>query len=237
MRPDDHAAMELFGDLERAFATSLYPLRVPIAIGVSLGLVALVLFARRRGWFGAARRHPIRFAALALALLAVAGPVGWYLGSPLFIRTALVEPAPSIAPGSTATPIESSAPSQPTASGGQAAAPTEAPPTPARPRSGTFTGADDFHFGRGTATLIETEPGRWVVRFEDFSVRNGPNLFVYLSPDPAGYAKGAVELGPLKATDGAFNTKVPPGTDALNLHSVVVWCKQFAVQFAVAPLS
>ena len=88
-----------------------------------------------------------------------------------------------------------------------------------------------------SATLIETEPGHWVVRFEDFSVRNGPNLFVYLSPDPAGYAKGAVELGPLKATDGAFNTKVPPGTDAPNLHSVVVWCKQFGVQFAVAPLN
>jgi hypothetical protein len=76
-----------------------------------------------------------------------------------------------------------------------------------------------------------------VVRFDDFSVRNGPDLYVYLSPDPKGYAKGAVELGRLKATDGEFNTMVPAGTDIAALRSVVIWCKQFAVQFAVAPLA
>jgi hypothetical protein len=231
----DHPAVELFGDLERAFATSLYPLRVPIAIGVSLGLVVLVLVARRRGWLGAARRHPMRAAAVALALIAVGAPTAWYLGSPLFIRTALVEPAPSIAPG----PAETSEPSPPEASPSTTSAPTELPVTtaaPPAPRSGMFTGADDFHFGRGTATLLEVEPGRWVVRFEDFSVRNGPDLYVYLSPDPDGYAKGAVELDRLKATDGAFNTTVPVGTDVSSLRSVVIWCKQFAVQFAVAPL-
>ena len=74
------------------------------------------------------------------------------------------------------------------------------------------------------------------MRFEEFSVRNGPDLFVYLSPDPAGYADGVVELGALKATDGTYNMEVPAGTDVSGLHSVVIWCKQFAVQFAVAPL-
>jgi hypothetical protein len=104
-------------------------------------------------------------------------------------------------------------------------------------RSGTFTGADEFHFGNGTATLVETSPGSWVVRFEDFSVRNGPDLYVYLSPDSQGYDTGAVELGRLKATDGSFNTDVPAGTNVSAMRSVVIWCKQFAVQFAVAPLS
>jgi hypothetical protein len=229
--------MEWLGEIERAFATSLYPLRVPIAIGLTIAVVALALFARRRGWFSAARRHPIRTGALVLALVAVGGPAAWYLGSPLFIRTALVEAAPSIAPASM-DPIESSAPSPPTPSDPvQTAQPTEPPATPVPPRTGSFTGADDFHFGRGAATLIETAPGSWIVRFEDFSVRNGPDLFVYLSPDAKGYAKGAVELGRLKATDGAFNTRVPPGTDVAELNSVVIWCKQFAVQFAVAPLA
>jgi hypothetical protein len=90
--------------------------------------------------------------------------------------------------------------------------------------------------GSGTARLIEAAPDTWVVRFEDFSVRNGPDLYVYLSPDPDGYEKGALELGTLKATDGSFNYEVPAGTDVGELRSVVVWCKQFAVQFAVAPL-
>ena len=228
--------MEWLGDLERTFATSLYPLRVPIAIGLVIVAVALVWLARRRGWFVAARRHPGRTAVLAAIALAVALPTGWYLGSPLFIRTALVEPAPSSVPAPTFTPIETIAPSNAPAAG---AGPTAAPPSaaPAPPRSGTFTGADDFHFGRGTARLIETAPGSWIVRFESFSVRNGPDLYVYLSPDPKGYAKGGVELGRLKATDGDFNSRVPAGTDVSALNSVVIWCKQFAVQFAVARLS
>jgi hypothetical protein len=224
--------MEWIGDLERAFAANLYPLRVPIAIGLAVALLALVLVARRRGWFGAARRNPARTAVIAVVALAVLGPVGWYLGSPLFIRTALEEPAPSQAAAASPSPAAVATPA-PAAS----AAPTEPPITLSPSRSGEFTGADEFHFGRGTATLIETAPGTWTVRFEDFSVRNGPDLYVYLSPDPTGYDETAVELGTLKATDGNYNMDVPAGIDVSGLHSVVIWCKQFAVQFAVAPLA
>lgn len=231
--------MEWLGELERAFATNLYPLRVPIAIGLAVGLVAFVIVARRRGWFAAARRHPRRTTALVALLLAVGLPVGWYLGSPLFIRTALVEPAPN------AIVVPSQAPSipRPSPSAGSPGASIGTPPTdapavlaPITERRGTFKGADDFHFGSGTARLIQTDAGAWVVRFEDFSVRNGPDLYVYLSPDPDGYAQGVVELGRLKATDGSFNMKVPSGTDIEAARSVVIWCKQFAVQFAVAKL-
>ena len=228
--------MEWLGELERAFATSLYPLRVPIGIGLAVGFVAFILVARRRGWFAAARQHPARTATVAALLLAVALPAAWYLGSPLFIRTALVEPPPSIAPDLTQAGAGPSAtPLTPVESPVSTASATH-PVTTTPPRSGTFTGADDFHFGRGTAALIESQPGTWVVRFENLSVRNGPDLYVYLSPDRAGYAKGAVELGRLKATDGDFNSRVPAGTDVASLRSVVIWCKQFAVQFAVAPL-
>jgi hypothetical protein len=97
-------------------------------------------------------------------------------------------------------------------------------------------GEDEFHFGRGTALLIETEPGRYVVRLEDFEVRNGPDLYVYLSPVPDGYADEAIELGRLKADKGSQNYDVPAGADVGRVRSVVIWCKQFAVQFAVATL-
>jgi Electron transfer DM13 len=231
--------MEWIGELERTFATSLYPLRVPIAIGLLVGAVVLVIVARHRGWFAAARRHPGRTGVALAVVLLVGGPVAWYLGSPLFIRTALVEPEPTV--GAPIAPVPSAAPAAPASSSSPspsalAPSPTAAGPTLTPPRTGQFTGADDFHFGSGTASLIETAPGQWTVRFEDFSVRNGPDLYVYLSPDASGYSKQALELGTLKATDGSFNYEVPAGTDVAGLKSVVIWCKQFAVQFAVAPL-
>jgi hypothetical protein len=118
---------------------------------------------------------------------------------------------------------------------GATAAPTE--PAANQPQvieQGEFQGADDFHFGEGQALLIETEPGKYILRFEDFSVRNGPDLFVYLSPDPEGYDDGAIKLGGLKGTDGAFNYDVPEGTDVSQFKSAVIWCDQFSVLFATA---
>ena len=122
--------------------------------------------------------------------------------------------------------------------------PSEAPslaptaqPSPAIQRSGAFDGADDFHFARGGARLVETAPGTFTVRLEDFAVRNGPDLFVYLSPSANGYAKNAVELGRLKADRGNQNYRVPAGTDVESLRSVVIWCKQFGVLFGTAPLT
>ena len=50
--------------------------------------------------------------------------------------------------------------------------------------SGPLSGADDFHYAEGTAQLIETTPGVYVLRLEEFSVRNGPDLFVYLTAAP-----------------------------------------------------
>lgn len=233
--------MNLIGDLERLFATSLYPNRVPIAIGFVVLAVALVVIARRRGWFAAARRHPGRTGIAVALALAIGLPSAWYLGSPLFIRTSLNEPSPSAAaPTSSAEPApEATAPGD---GGSPAASGTVGAPSPtpaavlASPRRGTFQGADDFHFGNGTAILSETAPGAWTVRFEGFSVRNGPDLYVYVSPDPAGYADGAIEVGKLRATDGSFNMDLPVGADPADGASIVIWCKQFAVQFAVATL-
>jgi hypothetical protein len=87
------------------------------------------------------------------------------------------------------------------------------------------------------ARLIETAPGQFTLRLEDFAVRNGPDLYVYLSPDATGYAEGAIELGRLKADRGNQNYAVPPGSDLAKVASVVIWCKQFAVLFATAEFS
>lgn len=102
--------------------------------------------------------------------------------------------------------------------------------------SGEFQGADEFHFGEGRAVIVEQPDGTLILRFEEFSVLNGPDLHVYLSPNPDGYATGAIDLGKLKATDGSFNYELPSGTELSSVASVVIWCEPFAVQFAHAEL-
>ena len=193
---------ELIGDLERALA-ALYPNRGLIAAGLGIVVLAILWIAWRRRWDLAARRHPRRTLTALVVLVVVGGPTAWYLGSPLFIRSEVVDA------GSGGTTIS----------------------------TGEFQGADEFHFGSGRASIVETADGSLVLRVSDFSVRNGPDLFVYVSPDAAGYVDGAVELGGLKATDGAFEYALPSTVDPAEVRSVVVWCRAFSVQFAVAALS
>ncbi len=153
--------------------------------------------------------------------------------------TATVTGAPTDAPAGVGG-LPTDAPNDPVATATNApAAATDAPASGFEPHvvsQGEFEGADDFHFGNGTALLIESEPGVYVLRLEEFSVRNGPDLFVYLSPDPGGYTDAAINLGELKGTDGAFNYDIPAGTDVSQYQSAIVWCKAFAVLFATATL-
>lgn len=241
--------MEFLDDLSLTVFGALYDLRVPVAIGSVVAVVAMVVLGRRRGWFAAARRHPGRASAVTAIALAIGLPLTWYLVSPIFVRSVLVEPEPvgasaSSTPGPSPSVSLSPEPSIPVATtpaGTPEPTPTWTPePTPFEPVTlarGEFHGSDDFHFGRGTATIIEVEPGRYRLRLDDFSVRNGPDLYVYLSPIADGYARGALELGKLKATDGSFGYDLPPEADPSEYASAVIWCKQFSHLFATAPLA
>lgn len=231
--------MDALGDFGRAFFNALYDYRLPIALGTAVAALLIVVIAWRRGWFAAARRHPGR-SALALAIaIAVGAPLTWYLASPIWIRTSLVEAGPTAGPSLASTPAPSVASAAPTAPPTSAPTATPSPePTPFAPvtvASGEFEGTDEFHFGRGTASIIEVEPGRYHLRLEDFSVRNGPDLYVYLSTAADDYADDAVEVGLLKATDGSFGYDLPAGTDPSRFRSAIIWCKQFSHLFAVAP--
>jgi hypothetical protein len=243
--------MDAIGRLGRVFFTALYDLRVPVGLVSIVAFVALLVIAWRRGWFGVARRHPRASVVAVLAAVALGSPVTWYLASPIWIRSSLVEPVPTSPPAVVASAL-------PAPSVGQAA-PTAPPPSteptesavpppsiePASPvappfapttlAAGRFAGTDEFHFGRGTASIVEIAPGRYHLRLDDFSVRNGPDLYVYLSTAADGYADDALEIGRLKATDGAFGYDLPKGTDPSVFRSAIIWCKQFSHLFAVAP--
>ena len=205
--------MTVIGDLERLFAESIFPYRVPIGIGLALTLLALAILAWRGRWDRPLRRHPRRTLWVVVPLMLVLVPAGWLLASPLFIRTELVEAGPRQPPAATGSQT-----------------------TAASLLRGQFQGADEFHVGSGRAFVFETAHGL-VLRFEEFSVLNGPDLHVYLSPSPDGYAVGAVDLGKLKATDGSFNYELPAGLDLSLVASVVIWCEPFGVQFAHAALA
>ena len=234
-------AMDAIGRFGRDLFTALYDFRVPVAIGSVVAVAVLLVIAWRRGWFAAARRHPARSAvAIALAVM-IGAPLTWYLASPIWIRTSLVEAVPTTAPASVAPadPAPSEAPVAPTAPPPSAstspipAATTFASRTVA---SGKFHGTDDFHFGSGMASIIEIAQGRYQLRLDEFSVRNGPDLYVYLSTASDAYTDDAVELGTLKATDGSFGYELPAGTDPARFRSAIIWCKQFSHLFAAAPL-
>jgi hypothetical protein len=105
-------------------------------------------------------------------------------------------------------------------------------------RRGRFRGL--AHDASGTALLIDVE-GKRYLRFEDLEVDNGPDLKVYLSPEPGSSEEGAfddriVSLGDLKGNIGDQNYEVPASVDLDRFRSAVVWCERFGVGFAVAPL-
>lgn len=233
--------MFIFGELERFVAEDLYPYRWLISIALMAVAAVVAYVAYRREWHLVLWRHKLASAVAAAVLIAISIPAGDYFLSPLWERSFLEEeespialasgPQDPVAAGTSTTEPAPGATEGPDATQRGAEAPFAARIT----HQGEISGADSFHSGRGTAQLIETAQGQYTLRFEEFSVRNGPDLFVYLTPDENS-VDGALNLGGLKATDGAFNYEVPAGTDVSRYKYAIVWCRQFAVLFASAPL-
>ena len=239
--------MQIFGHLERFLSEDLYPHRVPVTIGTIALIAAVALVAWRSGWVARAsafaRRRPAPTAIAVLATLAIVVPVANYLVAPLWTRVEVTE----------ASPLDVAAYAKEQATGYREPVAAIPPPSESKPAvappaatvgasafqprvvsRGEWKGADEFHFARGSALVVEVAPGQYVLRVEGFSVRNGPDLFVMLSPSAIGYQEGAVNLGRLKATDGAFNYDIPLGTDLAKFQSVVIWCERFTTLFGTA---
>jgi len=110
----------------------------------------------------------------------------------------------------------------------------EAPAEPQRIVAGQFIGRDSFHQGSGSAAIYRLADGSLVLRFEDFSVTNGPDLRVLLAA--GGSPDESIELAPLKGNRGNQNYPIPSGIDPAQYDSVLIYCKPFHVLFATAPL-
>jgi hypothetical protein len=173
-------------------------------------------------------RSPLTRGVIVGAVL-VAAALGWWLGSPLFIRTTLNEALPGVTPaaGTAVTP------GSPAPAGAQSAPPAQIV-TVSR---GELQFVDSLHHGKGPVLIVRVQE-RHILRFEDVAISNAPDVHVYLSRETGGKWAEATSLylGPLKATNGSFNYDIPAGTDLAPYKSVVVWCRAFAVLVTWADL-
>ena len=106
---------------------------------------------------------------------------------------------------------------------------------------GIFNGFDAIHRGEGIATIYQLVDGTRVLRLEDFSTSNGPDLHVLLTSnaptsigDPV--ATGYVDLGQLKGNIGNQNYNIPSDVNLDDYSAVVIYCMPFHVNFTVATL-
>jgi hypothetical protein len=106
---------------------------------------------------------------------------------------------------------------------------TTVPAPPARLSSGTLRGIDH------RASVYRLADGTAFVRLEDIDVQNGPDYVLYLVPGTDRRAPGAgVSLGDLKGNQGTQNYALPAGIDLSTPHTVLIWCRAFAVPVANA---
>lgn len=196
------------------------------------------------------RTHKLLFAGIAVVVAVPLLALAWWLGSPLFIDRSVDEDFPLAAMA-----VVPDAMSMADAEATMVAAADSDRATddvmvdamgtllaPEALRSGQFRDADSFHTGTGTATIWDLGNDERALRFEDFEVRNGPDLRVLLAvhPDPMGRSDvqddGFVEIAALKGNIGNQNYDIPPDVDLSMYNSVVIYCWPFQVVFSVAPL-
>lgn len=117
---------------------------------------------------------------------------------------------------------------------------TTMPSEPVAERAGSFVSLD--HGTSGTATIYLLSDGRRVLRIEDLDTSNGPDLFVYLTTNPADGEEGMFDdayanLGRLQGNLGNQNYDIPAEVDVTGYSSVVIWCDRFDSAFGAADLA
>ncbi len=106
---------------------------------------------------------------------------------------------------------------------------------------GEFGRIDAIHAASGTAAIYALPDGQRVLRLEDFTSTNGPDLHVLLTTGTEAKTFGELgeywDLGQLKGNVGNQNYPIPDDIDLALVKSVVIYCKPFRVVFSVADLT
>lgn len=142
--------------------------------------------------------------------------VGWWLISPLFIDEVVTENVPVSIKAEERTGSEEMAKESLSAS-----------------YYGTFMDGDGVHHASGDITSYVVNSEKWI-RFENFEVTNGPDLYAVLVKDGQLTSEGTI-LGKLKGNIGSQNYRIPYMSLAEG-DQIVIWCKAFQVDFGKAEL-
>lgn len=180
-------------------------------------------------------RRPVTWAVLSVLLAGLI--VGLVLFEPwrAFTRSHVDEAVPVAAGPQVEQPAE-----QPAEAPRNATPEPKQPPEPEVLSEGAFV--DGEHATAGTARVLRLADGSRVLRLENFSTSDGPDVHVWLTDQVAGGEWGSfddgryVKLGEMKATDGNQNYAIPASADLDGLRSAVIWCDRFNVAFGSAPL-
>lgn len=176
----------------------------------------------------------------------LAGALAYYLLSPLFIQTTLVEEIPeAFSPdvntqqAQTEIPVADVTEDFPAIEewvlADDALVSSKRYVLPdATPVRGPFAVSGTASHSASGNVYVLTNDTQQIIRYEDFSTVNGPRLRVYLSNDLE--ASEYVDIGALKATNGDMNYQLPEGVDARQWQYVLVWCEPFGVLFNYALL-
>lgn len=116
-----------------------------------------------------------------------------------------------------------------------------APTGPEELATGSFVSRNRYMV-TGTATTYQLADGQRILRLEDFTSTNGPDLFVYLTvagsaDDDAALDADVIDLGVLTGNIGNQNYVIPDEVDLDRYTSVAIWCRRFTTSFGVADLA
>lgn len=112
--------------------------------------------------------------------------------------------------------------------------------------AGPLLQTDPVHEVGGTVRVLQQD-GNLLVRFENYSQTDGPDVYLYLTASgdqPDGdEVEGGLRLlvpgteGGRSNLRGDFNVPIPNGTSLADYRSLAVWCDRFNVLFGYAALS
>lgn len=118
--------------------------------------------------------------------------------------------------------------------------------------TGEFTRLDAVRWAQGNVTIYQQADESKILRFENFSIVNGPGLRVALAPDPPEIDEeeemndvspidyilvSGLDLGPLWGTLGNQNYDIAPEIDITEYTSVVIFSPSLEIIYSIAPLT
>lgn len=108
--------------------------------------------------------------------------------------------------------------------------------------SGDFTRIDGVRWATGSLIIYQQTGNSKILRFENFSMVNGPNLRVILStlgvplPENPALSPDDIDLGALRGNLGSQNYEIAAEVDLPRYNSIIIYSRALNLIYSIAPL-